>query len=81
MEISRKTPLRPPERKGVTHMGGRKTAGIVLLVVGIIVLVLSLFADTFGLGGSASIFGPYQIAGTILGAIVTVVGLVLTLRG
>ena len=62
-------------------MGGRKTAGIVLLVVGIIVLVLSLLADTLGLGGSASIFGLYQIAGTILGAIVTVVGLVLTLRG
>jgi len=62
-------------------MGGRKTAAVVLLVVGIIVLVLSLFADTLGLGGPNSVFGPYQIVGTILGAIVAVVGLVLTLRG
>jgi hypothetical protein len=62
-------------------MVSRKTAGIALLVIGIIVLVLSLFADTLGLGGSNSVFGPYQIAGIIIGAIVVVVGLVLTLRG
>ncbi len=62
-------------------MGGKKTAGIVLLVVGIVILALSLFADVLGLGGSAPVFGPRQIAGTILGVIVAVVGLVLTLRG
>jgi len=62
-------------------MGGRKTAGIVLLVVGFVVLVLSLFSDTLGLGGSNSVFGPYQIAGTIVGVIVAVVGLVLAIRG
>jgi hypothetical protein len=62
-------------------MGGRRTAGIVLIVVGIVILALSLFADTLGLGGSNFVFGPRQIAGTILGAIVAVVGLVLTLRG
>ena len=59
-------------------MGG-KTAGIVLLVVGIVVLLLSLLADVIGLGGNP-IFGRNQIIGTIAGAIVTVVGLVLTLR-
>jgi len=59
-------------------MGG-KTAGIVLLVVGIVVLLLSLLADAIGIGGNP-IFGRNQIAGTIAGAIVTVVGLVLTLR-
>ena len=62
-------------------MGGRRTAGIVLLVVGIIILVLSLFADTVGLGGSNSVFGPYQIAGIVIGAILAVVGLVLTRKG
>lgn len=62
-------------------MGGKRTAGIVLLVVGIAILALSLFADTLSLGGSNSVFGPRQIAGTILGAIVVVVGLVLTLKG
>jgi len=46
-------------------MGDRKTAGIVLLVVGILVLLLSLFADLVGLWG---------------GAIMTVLGLVLILK-
>jgi len=59
-------------------MGGKKTVGIVLLVVGIVVLLLSLLAYPLGLGGPA--FGPRQIAGTIAGAVVTVVGLVLTLK-
>jgi len=59
-------------------MGGKKTAGIVLLVVGIVVLLLSLLAYPLGIGGPK--FGPYQIAGTVAGAIVAVVGLVLTLR-
>jgi len=59
-------------------MGG-KTAGIVLLVVGIVVLLLSLLADSIGIGVNP-IFGRSQIIGTIAGAIVTVVGLVLTLR-
>ncbi len=60
-------------------MEGKKTAGIVLLVVGIVVLLLSLVADSIGIGGSAG-FGRYQIVGAIVGAIVTVVGLVLTLK-
>jgi hypothetical protein len=58
-------------------MGG-KTAGIVVLVVGIVVLLLSLLAYPIGIGGPA--FGPYQIAGTIVGAVLAVIGLVLALR-
>ena len=61
-------------------MGGNKTIGIVLLVVGIVVLALSLLADALGLGGSSPVFGPYQIVGTIIGAIAALAGLVLTLR-
>ena len=34
-------------------MGDKKTAGIVLLMVGIVVLLLSLFADLIGLWGGA----------------------------
>jgi HD-like signal output (HDOD) protein len=60
-------------------MGGKKTAGIVLLVVGLVVLLLSLSADVIGIGGSPA-FGFRQIVGTIVGAIVAVVGLVLTLK-
>lgn len=59
-------------------MGGRNTAGIVSLVVGIVILLLSLIADLVGIGGGG--FGPRQIAGTVVGAGVTVVGLVLTIK-
>jgi hypothetical protein len=59
-------------------MGG-KTAGIVLLVVGIVILVLSLVADSIGIGGHLG-FGLSQIVGAVVGAIVTIVGLVLTLK-
>jgi hypothetical protein len=63
----------------VTQMG-KKTAGIVLLVVGIVIFVVSLAADPLGLGGSNTVLGPQQIAGSVVGAIVAVVGLVLRLR-
>ena len=59
---------------------GKKTVGIVLLVVGIVILVLSLAADPLGIGGGNVVFGPRQIAGTIVGVVVAVVGLVLRLR-
>jgi hypothetical protein len=59
---------------------GKKTAGTVLLAVGIVILVVSLGADLIGIGGINPVFGPQQIAGTIVGAIVAVVGLVLRLR-
>jgi hypothetical protein len=58
-------PQPPFERKRGDEMGGKKPAGIVLLVVGIVVLLLSLLADFIGLWG---------------GAVMTVVGLVLILK-
>jgi hypothetical protein len=60
-------------------MAGKKTASIVLLVAGVVILVLSLAADLVGIGGNP-IFGRDQIIGVIVGAIVTVVGLVLRLK-
>ena len=60
-------------------MGNKKTIGIVLLVIGIIVLLLSLGADLIGVGRTP-VFGINQIIGTIVGIIVIVVGLVLTRR-
>ena len=59
-------------------MDAKKIAGIILLVVGIVILAISVFAYPLGLGGPA--FGPKQIAGTVVGAIVIIVGLALTLR-
>jgi hypothetical protein len=60
-------------------MASQKTIGIVLLVVGIVVLLLALFANAIGIGNPAN-FGYIQIAGTIVGAILTVVGLYLALK-
>ena len=60
-------------------MNVKKIVSVVLLVVGVIVLLLSLTADVIGIGGNPA-FGMYQISGTIAGAIVAGVGLVLLLR-
>jgi hypothetical protein len=61
-------------------MGSKKTIGIVLLVVGVIVLFLSLLANPIGIG-NPSVFGRDQILGAIAGVILAGIGLVLTLRG
>jgi hypothetical protein len=60
-------------------MAGKKTVGIVLLAVGIVVLILSLLADPIGIGNSLS-FGSYQILGTIVGVIAAAGGFVLAFR-
>ncbi len=57
----------------------KKTFGTAVLVVGIVILVVSLFADSFGIGDSPG-FGFEQTIGSIVGAIVTVVGLFLTVQ-
>ncbi len=56
-----------------------KTVGIALLIVGIVLLVLSLTADMIGVGPAPG-FGLWQIAGSVAGAILAVVGFVLTRR-
>jgi len=58
---------------------GRDTVGIVLLVLGITILALSLAADPAGVGGNPS-FEHDQIIGVIVGAIVTIVGLITKLK-
>ena len=60
-------------------MGSRDIVSAILLWVGVIVLVLSLVADLIGIGAQAG-FGISQIMGTIVGVIVTVVGLVLMFK-
>ena len=60
-------------------MANKRTLGIGLLAVGIILLIVSLLADTLGIGGSGT-FGYKQILGAAAGAIVAVAGLVVMLR-
>ena len=57
-------------------MGGKKTIGIVLFGVGAVILILSLAADPIGIGGSPG-FGWKQILGSLVRALLTVVGLAL----
>jgi hypothetical protein len=66
-------------REEVRQLGNKKTAGIALLVAGIVILVLSLVANSIGLG-NPSVFGWIQIVGAIVGAIAAVAGLFLTLK-
>ena len=56
-------------------MGNKKTLGIVLIVAGVVVLLVSLAADVVGIGGAPG-FGYKQIIGAIAGVIIAVVGLV-----
>lgn len=64
------------QRKEVKYMGKKKIAGIILLVVGIALVVLSLIIDLVGIGQTPT-FGWNQTVGTIVGAIVILGGIVL----
>jgi hypothetical protein len=60
-------------------MGTKKKIGIVLLIIGIVVLIVSLAADAIGLGSNPG-FGYQQTAGTVAGAIVAIFGAILMRR-
>lgn len=64
--------------KGVSTMTKRKVS-LILLILGIVILLAAVTADMTGLGGQLG-FGWKQTAGTILGAIVAIVGGVLYSR-
>ncbi len=57
-------------------MQQKKSMGILLAVIGIVLLIVAVLADTLGLGAQPG-FGYKQIAGTLVGAIVLLCGLVL----
>jgi hypothetical protein len=57
-------------------MAEKKTTSVIVLLVGLVILVLSLVADYIGLGEGTG-FGNKQIVGTIVGAGIFVVGLVM----
>ncbi len=52
-----------------------KTWGVLLTAVGIIILLVSLFADLIGIGFPG--FGYKQVIGTVVGAILGIIGLML----
>lgn len=56
-----------------------RTWALVILAVGIVVLLVSLGADVIGIGASPR-FGYRQVAGTLAGIILALVGAFLYLR-
>jgi hypothetical protein len=57
----------------------KKKWGIVLLIVGAILLILSLGADMLGVGAVPG-FGYKQIAGVVVGVILGIIGYILAYR-
>ncbi len=60
-------------------MNGKKKVGIISLVVGTVILVLSLVADLIEIGFAPG-FGGIQTAGTVMGTCVVVVALLMTFK-
>ena len=54
----------------------KKMLSTAVLIIGIVILVASLFADSIGIGNHPG-FGPNQTIGSVVGAIVIAVGLFL----
>ncbi len=57
----------------------RKTLGIILVVLGIVLLIVAVFADSLGVGAGHG-FGWKQIAASVAGVLVAVFGVWLTRR-
>jgi hypothetical protein len=57
----------------------KRTVGVVLVALGVELIVVSLFADTLGIGCNMAVFGWKQILGTVVGAVVTLGGVLLAL--
>jgi hypothetical protein len=57
-------------------MEWRKRLGSLLIGVGIVLLLVSVFADPLGIGGYPG-FGTKQVIGTILGIVIVVIGMFL----
>ena len=61
-------------------MQNKKTLGILVAILGVVVLAVSLLADTLNLGTGGGAFGPKQIIGTAAGALLAIVGIVFATR-
>ncbi len=57
----------------------KKTTGIILIVLGLVVAVLSFLVDLIGIGGDAG-YGYIQQGFTAVGVIILIAGLLLLLR-
>ena len=60
-------------------MNNKKTIGIALLVIGVVLLIASLTIDMIGIGQHPG-FGRFQIAGIVVGILTAGAGFVLNSR-
>jgi hypothetical protein len=59
-------------------MGLPRTAGWIVLAIGVIVLIVTVFASDLGLGGTQ--YGAKHIIGLVIGIVLAVAGLYVALR-
>ena len=57
-----------------------RTLSAAVLVIGIVIMMASVFADSIGIGETPGMIGRDQTIGAVVGAIVTAVGLFLTAK-
>lgn len=53
----------------------KKTVGLALIIIGIIVAAISIAADQLGIGAAVGVMGWKQWTGTVVGAILFLVGI------
>ena len=54
----------------------KKMIGLIFIVVGVVVAVVSLTADTLGIGGGGNKIGTVQLAVIGLGVLIAIIGVV-----
>ncbi len=57
-------------------MSQKRKLGALLIGVGIVVVLISVFADPLGIGGYPG-FGTKQVIGTIIGVVLGIIGVIL----
>jgi hypothetical protein len=58
----------------------KKTLGSLVAIAGVIVLAISLLADSLGIGSGEAAMGIKQIAGIVAGVALAIVGIVFAVR-
>jgi len=62
----------------------KKTTGLVLLIIGVVILIISATADITGIGNLDGVvhvgFGYKQVGGIIVGIIITIIGSILRFK-
>lgn len=59
----------------------RRSVGVVVTAIGVVVVIVAAFADPLGIGGADETFGWKQVVGVTVGAVVVVAGIVIALTG